>query len=297
MVYTPRSNADAGENPVPSQFRENATMTHYLCTTCGTQFAATEAPPAHCPICEDERQYIGWQGQQWTTLEALRQDHHNEVKTEEPGLTGIGTQPTFAIGQRALLVQTPAGNVLWDCISLIDEATVDAVQALGGISAIAISHPHYYSSLVEWSRAFDAPVYLHEADRQWVMRPDNAIHFWAGETQTLLGGLTLIRCGGHFAGGTVLHWPAGAEGRGVLLTGDILQVVSDRRYLSFMYSYPNLIPLPATAVRRIVAAVEPYAFDRIYGAWWGRVVMEDAKAAVARSADRYIATIQAEALP
>jgi glyoxylase-like metal-dependent hydrolase (beta-lactamase superfamily II) len=272
-------------------------MTHYLCTTCGTQFAATETPPAHCPICEDERQYIGWQGQQWTTLDALRQTHQNEVMPEEPGLTGIGTQPTFAIGQRALLVQTPAGNVLWDCISLIDEATVAAVQALGGISAIAISHPHYYSSLVEWSRAFAAPVYLHAADRQWVMRPDDAIHFWEGETQSLPGGLTLIRCGGHFAGGTVLHWPAGAEGRGVLLTGDILQVVSDRRYVSFMYSYPNLIPLPAATVRRIVAAVEPYAFDRIYGAWWGRVVMADAKAAVARSAERYIAAIQGEALP
>ena len=267
-------------------------MINSICTTCGTQFAATTAPPAHCPICEDERQYIGWQGQQWTTLDALRQDHHNLVKSEEPGLIGIGAQPSFAIGQRALLVQTPAGNVLWDCISLIDDETIAAVQALGGVTAIAISHPHYYSSLVEWSRAFDAPVYLHAADRQWVMRPDPAIRFWEGETLALPGGLTLICCGGHFAGGTVLHWPAGAEGKGVLLSGDILQVVSDRRYVSFMYSYPNLIPLPASQVRQIVARVEPYGFDRIYGAWWDRVVAADAKAAVIRSAERYIAAIQ-----
>ena len=267
-------------------------MINSICTTCGTQFAATAAPPAHCPICEDERQYIGWQGQQWTTLDALRQDHHNLVKSEEPGLIGIGAQPSFAIGQRALLVQTPAGNVLWDCISLIDDETIAAVQALGGVTAIAISHPHYYSSLVEWSRAFDAPVYLHAADRQWVMRPDPAIRFWEGETLALPGGLTLICCGGHFAGGTVLHWPAGAEGKGVLLSGDILQVVSDRRYVSFMYSYPNLIPLPASQVRQIVARVEPYGFDRIYGAWWDRVVAADAKAAVIRSAERYIAAIQ-----
>ena len=110
-------------------------------------------------------------------------------------------------------MQTPGGNVLWDCITLIDEATITAVNALGGISAIAISHPHYYSSMIEWSQAFDAPIYLHAADREWVMRPDPAIRFWEGETQPLAGGLTLVRCGGHFAGGTVLHWPAGAGGQ------------------------------------------------------------------------------------
>lgn len=267
-------------------------MPHYICKTCGTQFAATDQPPAHCLICEDERQYIGWDGQQWTTLPALQKDYHNVIKPEEPKLTGIGTHPTFAIGQRALLAQTPGGNVLWDCISLIDEPTIAAVKALGGISAIAISHPHYYSSMVEWGHAFDAPIYLNEADRQWVMRPDPSIEFWAGETKSLGEGLTLIRCGGHFAGGTVLHWAAGAEGQGVLLSGDILTVVSDRRYLSFMYSYPNLIPLPAQTVRRIAAAVEPYQFERIYGAWWERVVQSDAKAAVARSARRYIGALE-----
>ena len=267
-------------------------MTHFICATCGSQFIETEAPPTNCPICEDERQYVGWGGQRWTTLDALQREYHNVIKPEEPGLTGIGSHPTFAIGQRALLVQTGEGNVLWDCISLLDPPTIAAVNALGGIAAIAISHPHYYSSMVEWSRAFDAPVYLHAADRQWVMRPDANIHYWEGETHPLPGGLTLIRCGGHFAGGTVLHWPAGAEGKGALLAGDILQVVSDRRYVSFMYSYPNLIPLPAATVRQIAARVDPYPFDRIYGAWWERVVATDAKASVARSAARYIAALQ-----
>jgi glyoxylase-like metal-dependent hydrolase (beta-lactamase superfamily II) len=269
-------------------------MTNYICATCGVQFAHAAAPPDRCPICEDERQYIGWAGQRWTTLAELRSEYHNVIKPVEPGLTGIGTHPSFAIGQRALLVQTPDGNVLWDCISLLDEPTVAAVKALGGIAAIAISHPHYYSSLVEWSQAFDAPVYLHAGDRQWVMRPDPAIQFWEGETMALPGGLTLIHCGGHFAGSAVLHWPAGAEGKGALLTGDTIQVVSDRRYVSFMYSYPNLVPLPASAVRRIVAAVEPYAYDRIYGAWWDRVVANHAKAGAAHSAGRYIAMLGTE---
>lgn len=267
-------------------------MPNYICLTCGTQFAAGEAPPAHCLICEDERQYIGPNGQQWTTLEALQKDYHNVIKPAEPNLTGIGTHPSFTIGQRALLVQTPQGNVLWDCISLIDSPTIAVVNALGGISAIAISHPHYYSSMVEWGRAFNAPVYLHAADRQWVMRPDPIITFWEGETRSLVEGVTLIRGGGHFEGGAILHWAAGAEGKGALLTGDILQVVADRRYLSFMYSYPNMIPLPAAEVRRLAATVEPYSFDRIYGAWWDKVIETGAKAAVALSAARYIRAIQ-----
>jgi hypothetical protein len=263
-------------------------MDTFICKTCGTQFPASEKPPEHCPICEDERQYVGWNGQEWTTLDELREKHTNEIRLVEPGLTGIGTQPAFSIAQRALLVQTPEGNLLWDCISLIDAETVAAVKALGGIAAIAISHPHYYSSMVEWSRAFNTPIYLHARDQKWVMRPDSAVQFWEGEHKALFGGLTLVRCGGHFAGGTVLHWPQGAGGRGALLTGDIINVVSDRRYVSFLYSYPNQIPLPASSVRQIVAAVEPYAYDRIYSAWWDKVLPCDAKAGVRFSAERYI---------
>ena len=263
---------------------------HYICVTCGVQHAASEAPPERCLICEDERQYIGFDGQQWTTLEALRQGHENVLQAEELELWGIGTKPDFAIAQRALLVRAPGGNLLWDCISLIDESTVDVVRAFGGLAAIAISHPHYYSSMVEWSHAFDGvPIYLHAADRQWVMRPDPAIVYWEGETQTLGEGLTLIRCGGHFEGGTVLHWAAG----NALLTGDILKVSLDRRTVSFMYSFPNLIPLGPEAIRRILAAVEPFSYDRIYGAWWNHVIAGEAKAAVAFSARRYLGAIGA----
>lgn len=267
-------------------------MPQFICVTCGTQFAETAGPPDACPICQDERQYIGANGQQWTTLDALCETHHAVIKPVEPGLTGIGTHPDFGIGQRALLVQTTAGNVLWDCISLLDEPTIAAVGALGGVNAIAISHPHFYSSMVKWSHVFDAPIYLHANDRRWVMRPDPAIVFWEGETVPLLGGMTLIRCGGHFTGGQVLHWPEGADGAGALLTGDILTVVSDRRYVSFMYSYPNLIPLPASTVEHIAHAVEPFSFDRIHGAWWGRSVLRGASDAVAHSAARYVAALR-----
>ena len=213
------------------------------------------------------------------------------------GLIGLGIDPHFAIGQRALFLRTPKANVLWDCLPLLDEAVVEAIKAMGGISAIAISHPHYYSSMVEWSRAFGGvPIYLHAADRQWVMRPDKAIVFWEGETRTLAEGLTLIRCGGHFDGGAVLHWAGGAGGKGALLTGDIIQVVADRKHVSFMYSYPNYIPLPASAIERIVKAVEPFQFDRVYGAFWDMVIEKDGKAVVKRSAERYMRAMGGEGM-
>lgn len=267
-------------------------MPNFICTTCGTQYAETDQSSAECTICTDERQFVGWNGQQWTTLANLRESHRSVVRLEEGGLYGIGMEPTFAIGQRALLITHPNGNVLWDCISLLDDGLVQMLKGIGGISAIAISHPHYYTSMIEWSRAFDCPISLHAADRQWLMRPDPAIEFWDGETNSIGDGLMLIRCGGHFDGGTVLHWPDGAGGKGAILSGDILQVVQDRRWVSFMYSYPNLIPLPASTVRRIVQAIEPFHFDRIYGAWWGRFVATNANAAVKRSADRYVRAIE-----
>jgi glyoxylase-like metal-dependent hydrolase (beta-lactamase superfamily II) len=296
----PRHHSDSAGNDVPSSrchgyvipVELQFAMAYFICTTCGTQHAALpsspEQPPERCAICEDERQYVNPGGQEWTTVQTLQADHHNVFREQETGLTGIGTEPKFAIGQRALLLQSPSGNILWDCISLIDEPTIAEVQRLGGLSAIAISHPHYYSSMVAWSQAFGGvPIYLHADDREWVMRLDSHVVFWEGETHRLGEGLTLIRCGGHFPGSCVLHWADGAEGRGALLTGDTIYVAADRRYVSFMYSYPNLIPLDAASIENIVRAVEPLSFDRIYGGWWESIVTTDARAAVLRSATRY----------
>ena len=215
----------------------------------------------------------------------------------EPGLTGIGADPTVGIGQRALLVQTPAGNFLWDCFGFIDDDGIAAVRARGGLHGIAMSHPHFYGVNVEWSRAFgNAPIYIPKADREWVMRPDPAVKHWEG-TVELAPGVTLIQCGGHFEGSAVLHWAHGASGRGALLVGDTMTVVQDRRFVSFMRSYPNLIPLPASEVQRIVSTVEPYKFDRIYGGWWDRIVSRNAKAAIQKSADRYIHWIEGREAP
>ena len=151
-------------------------MPHFICTACGMQYAESEKPPAQCAICEEERQYVPPRGQSWTTLDALAQSHTNTWREYDAGILGIGSTPHFAIGQRALLLRTGKGNVLWDCIATLDAATVTAIKGLGGIQAIAISHPHFYTTMVEWARAFDCPIHLNAADKAWILRPDPAIY-------------------------------------------------------------------------------------------------------------------------
>ncbi len=261
-----------------------------VCSACGAHFPDAGNLPDACPICEDERGRgaVPPGRQAWTTLEKLRESQRTITREHEPGLVGIGMEPAFSAGQRALLLQTRAGNVLWDCIPLIDDAGVEAVRAVGGLQAIAVSHPHFYTAMAAWSHAFNGvPIYVHAADRAWVTHPDPAIVYWEGETRLLPGDLTLIRCGGHFDGATLLHWPGGADGRGALLTGDPI-AVTPNRHVSFMYAYPNLIPLSASKVGRVVKSIEPFSFDRIYGGWFWTRIERDAKSVVARSAERYL---------
>ena len=256
-------------------------MPAFICIACGTQFAPSTDPPDRCPICEDYRQPVRREGQAWTTMDDLQSDHQNEIRELEPGLVGIGTNPRFAIGQRALLIQTTQGNVLWDCVTLLDPDTAARIHALGGIQHIAISHPHYYSSMVEWALEFGATIHLAAPDREWVMRPDPSINFWTGSVAPMPG-ITVVQTGGHFEGAAVLHW------NGALLTGDIVYVLPGRHArVSFMRSYPMLLPLPEHLLSGLLAAIDEMDYDRIYGAWWESVIDSNAKEVVRESAKLY----------
>ncbi|MFL5518110.1 MAG: MBL fold metallo-hydrolase, partial [Gemmatimonadales bacterium] len=164
-------------------------MPRFLCTTCGTQYPDREAPPDTCVICAEERQYLGWQGQRWTTLAELRAAHQARIESEGPGLTGVGSRPDFAIGQRAPHLATASGGILWDCAALLDDTVLAALRERGGVGAIAISHPHFYTTMVEWSRALGAvPIYLNALDRPGVGRDDPAIVYWDGPALELAPG-------------------------------------------------------------------------------------------------------------
>lgn len=267
-------------------------MTKYICETCGTQHAASDAAPTHCQVCDDERQYVGWTGQHWTTHDTLSQTHTQRIE-EDDGILSFGMTPAYAIDQRAMLLETDAGNILWECLPLVTEEAVEAIKARGGLDRIVISHPHFYASMGEWSDAFGGvPIMLHKVDQKWVMRPHAAIEFWDGDTNVLSNGVTLIRCGGHFAGSTVLHWSDGPRPGGVLCSGDALQVVMDRRHVSFMYSYPNIMPMRTSDVVAMQRRLAPYEFEDVYGYTWGRNIIGGGRGAVDISYERYLSAVR-----
>jgi metallo-beta-lactamase superfamily protein len=268
-------------------------MSVFICRTCAVEQPDTAEPPSVCAICSDERQYVRPTGQRWTTLEELAAaGHQGTIAEVEPGLHGISIEPSVGIGQRALLIQTPSGNLLWDPNGYVDDELVAAVQRLGGLAAVAASHPHMYGVQVEWSHRFDdVPVYVQAADREWLQRDDPVIAIWEEKTE-VLPGVVLHRIGGHFPGSAVVHF-VGHDGRGVLLSGDTVACTPDEHWVSFMRSFPNKIPLSAAVVAKVADRVLQLEFDRLYDNFGGQVLI-DACGWVRRSADRYIAWVRGD---
>lgn len=268
-------------------------MKNFICETCGVQYERSMEAPEQCVICNEERQFVNPSGQTWTTLDRMITEgkYRNTIKKDEEGLYSLNTTPGFGIGQTAYFLQDEGFNLLWDCITYIDKETINRLEELGGIDAIALSHPHYYSTQVEWAEMFDVPLYIHEDDREWVMRQSDKIIFWSGESLVLHEGVVLHRFGGHFKGGTVLEWKNGNNKKGILLTGDIFRVVDDRQWVSFMYSYPNFIPLPQSTVQKIAIQSSALTFNRLYDAFH-RIVKEEANRCVQDSAIRYVEALK-----
>lgn len=268
-------------------------MTLWSCATCGIEYPDTPCPPTFCAICEDERQWVPASGQQWTAQHELAERGHRlRIAELEPGLQGLEVVPKFAIGQRGLLVSTPAGNLLWEPPGYIDDSAIEAIRELGGVAVISASHPHLTGASIKWSHAFGkAPVFVASADRAWIRRPDPVIELWSGRLE-VLPGLTFIQCGGHFAGSSVAHWAAGAHGRGALLTGDTIQIGADRTSVNAMRSYVNNIPLPERAIRRILEETAPWEYDRLYNAF--ALIAAGAKPIVESSLARYISWLRGD---
>ena len=270
-------------------------MSIWICATCGVEHPDTERSPALCPICSDERQYVPLSGQAWTSIEERRATGTRvTIEEVEPRLFGIRAEPIVGIGQRSHLIQTEGGNLLWDPIGYVDDAGAAEVLKLGKVAAIVASHPHHFGAQVEWSRALGGvPVLVAEADRDWVQRPDDAIQYIGSEDLELLPGVTIRTIGGHFASSKIAVWADGADGRGVVLSGDTIFPSQDGKWVGFMRSYPNNIPLSAAVVERVASTALASTFDRLYGNF-GWVIPGDAHGAIRRSADRHIAWVHGE---
>ena len=280
--------------PSPEPLATDAPASHeewWICRTCAVEHAER---PDVCAICADERQWVPATGQAWTTLAELAAAGERLVLEElEPDLFGLSSEPNVGIGQQAKIVRTPAGNLLWDPPGYVDDDAVARVRALGPVVAIAASHPHMFGVQVAWSRALGGvPVLVAEADAHWVARPDRVVETWTGERE-VLPGVVLSQPGGHFPGSAVVHWAAGAGGRGVLLSGDTIFANPDRTSVSFMRSYPNRIPLSAAVVLRVAEHVARRPFERLYNNFEG-VVPADAREVVLRSAQRHAAWVRGD---
>jgi hypothetical protein len=255
-----------------------------ICNTCGTRYG--QDSPLNCPVCDDERQYVPLSGQKWTSYDELSKTKSIRLGKLLPNVYDLRISPAFGIAQRAHLILSPGGNILWDCLPYLDEATVAFIRSKGGLRAIAISHPHYYSLMAGWADTFDCAIYLHQADKQWVMdRSDHGV-FFEKHKQVLWDGIEIIHTGGHFAGSTVLHVP-GTGDNGSLFASDTLQIAQSRQFISMMYSYPNQIPLPLKEILHISEQISPLKFSSMYGAFEWQNIHTGAKEIFERSVKRY----------
>jgi len=261
-------------------------FTSDICATCGTQYAPGEVPGL-CPICSDDRQFVPESGQAWTSGRQLQQRHSVLIRQLYPQVYEIKIIPDFAIAQRAFLVLTASGNLLWDCIPLLNEELISFIRSKGGLKAIAFSHPHYYSNMNEWAAAFDCPVYIHEKDEQWIYNKGPHVSTWEGSAKTLWEGMKIIHTGGHFPGSAVLHIPSLSPG-GAMLCGDTLYIARSRQHIAIQYSYPNHIPLPAGIVRDIYEQLLQLPFDTLHGAFDFQNLQGNAREVLEASLQRYV---------
>jgi glyoxylase-like metal-dependent hydrolase (beta-lactamase superfamily II) len=261
-------------------------MQPWMCVFCANEYAPDADLPEVCPICDDDRQWLPESGPGFMPLD---ESADNALTTDEveSGLTALTVRPSVGIGQRGFVIATSDGNILWEPPGFIGPALVEWLERHGGLAAVAASHPHLVGASVSLSHRFGrVPVYYNDFDRRWVTRPDPVIEFWT-DTADLHGGVRLVRCGGHFPGSAVLHLPDAANGRGAILTGDTVKGVMQPGMVTFMRSYPNMIPLSPRLVRQIVDRIGQLRFDRLYDAF-GVVIDHDARGVVETSARRYI---------
>lgn len=256
-----------------------------VCTACGTHYPENLAPGI-CVICSDERQYIPEEGQTWTSHQTLTEKHKNKIVKLTDSLYEIVMQPKFAIGQRALLVISNSGNILWDCIPMLDKETIAFINSQGGIKAIAISHPHYYSNMGFWASTFNCPIYIHTKDKEYIVDKEANVKLWDGDELALWDGIKLVNLGGHFEGSSVLIVPAMSK-EGVMLCGDTMYLAPSKKHFAIMYSYPNQIPLPLNEIKRIKGRLERLKFDAVYGFYSYQNLTENTRQILDRSIYRY----------
>lgn len=257
-----------------------------ICVTCGTRYQSSKFNEGQCPVCMDDRQYVNLAGQQWTSYAEMEKNQSIKFHKLREDIYELKVVPSFAIGQKAHLILGENGNVLWDCLPFVDEASLAFIEELGGLDAIAISHPHYYGLMAEWAEYFDCPIFLHQLDSKWVMDENSKVKYFSEERLQVMPGIQVIHTGGHFPGSTVLHYKR-KDKTPALFGGDSLYLSLSKKHLSAMYSYPNNIPLSGKELFDCFNKIDELKFDAFFGAFSWQNLFEGAEKVFRNSLQRY----------
>jgi hypothetical protein len=276
-----------GKNHFLNAKQETSTPNTIFCSACGTAFVDEKFTSGNCPVCSDDRQYIPSKGQSWTKREDLQNNFNNLITPIADNFYEIKTIPKFAIGQRAFLITSPNGNILWDCMPLLKDNTVEFIKSKGGLKAIAISHPHYYSSMNEWAETFNCPIYIHQSDEEFIFTKGSHINLWNGDENELWDSIKIKNIGGHFPGSSILIVPFLSK-EGTILCGDTFYISPSKRHISVMYSYPNLIPVSLSEINRINGIMKNVPFDTIIGGFDNQKISPNAKDILNASFAKYL---------
>lgn len=262
-------------------------MERFICVICGTCFPPSTQPPQVCQLCTGKQQLVLEGGTDWTTEELIQSDFHNVMNLEEPNLWSIHIRPSFASSQRAFFFRSDHGNILWDCLSLLDEQTKQQLDDLGGIQTIVLSNPHFQTGVCKWAEQFHAEVVVHETDVKFLVEQPRRLKTWTGEYYQIQDGFDLIRIGGSFLGSSVLIWQAGSQEKGCMFTGDTLFVTKDRSWISFLDSNQHVV-WKISDIQDLGQKLNKYTFDRIYGAWPNRTIDTNGNEVVKQSVKRVV---------
>lgn len=290
-----------------------------ICETCGAQSDVQNPKELQqrdeCFICLDPRQAVPESGQKWTKISNWLTNSSrlqcNLVPQDnfDPGLFRVMAKDytnMVGIGQTPWLILTEKGIVIWDCSAYFTVDLFNSIKQLSSlyqvpIVAIAISHPHFYTTSLTWAKALQTKLYISNLDKRWYQRDHDSKHinFFKSSQIEIIPGITMIRCGGHFDGSCVLHWDrkiakcpkglgTGKKETGVIFCSDTFAPASDRKQITFMWSYPNFIPLPPKDIVQIWKSVQQFEFDDILGAWPGKYIYGDARQKVLKSAKNFV---------
>lgn len=248
---------------IPEEWPREAELPAFVCTNCGFWQKFFEMP-SYCPVCVDYRHVLPANGWSFSGLEEARGLGRSLFEEIEAGIFRYGTETPLGISPLGYVVVRPDGNVGFEGTGWYDDAALEHIESIGGISYLSASHPHSYGALWQLRERFEPEVILQADDLVWATAFPPT---WTFDDRLRIGDdVELIRTGGHFAGHTILN----LSERGIVFAGDALKFEidpDDARLaigLSTHKAFVRRIPLTPLEVQRYRDIFVTLDFDQAW---------------------------------